>query len=77
MDNKEFKEKVYEPYAECWQILRVIQNSSCKDEKAWKEWEKLTDEFDKKHDDPIGHALSKMLYSLGDEIGKINGKVIR
>lgn len=74
MDNKEFKEKVYNPFQECWKILKTIQNSSCNGSKEeWKEWEKLTDEFDKKHDDMIGHILSQMLYSLGDEIGKING----
>ena len=33
---------------------------------------KMTDEFSKKHDDMVGHILLQMLYSLGDEIGKIN-----
>ena len=76
MDNKTFIKTVYEPYNECWAIIKTIQNSRRSGPKEeWKDWEKMTDEFSKKHDDMVGHILSQMLYSLGDEIGKINDTV--
>jgi hypothetical protein len=53
--------------------MKTIQHSKSSDDyKAWEAWDKATKEFDAKYDNPIGHILSKMLYSLGDEIGKIN-----
>lgn len=74
MDNASFKEKVYQPYQECWQILKTIQKSKRSGTtEEWAEWEKKTSEFEKNHDDMIGHILIQMLYALGDEIGKING----
>jgi hypothetical protein len=73
MDNASFKEKIFEPLQECWRILKPIQHSKRSGpNKEWEEWEKLTSEFEKTHDDEIGHIFSQMLYSLGDEIGKIN-----
>lgn len=74
MDNKTFKELIYQPYNECWSIIKTIQNSkSSGSNEEWEEWVRLTDEFSEKHDDMIGHILCQMLLALGDEIGKLNG----
>ena len=72
MENTKFKEEIYEPYAECWKILKTLQNKSCFDD-DWSEWDRLTREFTENHDTPYGHVLARMLTDAGDIIGKMNG----
>ena len=71
MDQDTFKSNIYQPYNECWQIIKTLQNKSRNDD-DWSEWERLTREFSKKHDTPYGHVLAKMLIDAGDVIGKMN-----
>ena len=76
MDNKRFKEEIYNPYQEAWVLVKQLQNmSSTGDHAEWEKWNEETLKFLKKYDDnPFGHAVFRLLTDAGDVIGKMNNE---
>lgn len=87
MNDSEWREKIYGPYADFWKVLRIIQHGLRKvkdDPKLAADndalWERYVDAAEKycevygNKDNPFAEDLAKMLCKYDDYIAKINQK---
>lgn len=77
MNDGEFKTKIYEPYLECWKIIKLIQYADqTSDSDA--QWQRYMREIDRLYKEYPGSkyvdSLITMLLDAGDAIAKLNRK---
>lgn len=77
MNNGEFKAQIYEPYLECWKIIKLIQyaDQTADSDAQWQRYMKEIDRLSKEYpDNPFVGSLITLLLDAGDYIAKENRK---
>lgn len=85
MNNSEWRQKIYGPYADFWKVLRIIQHGLNKvkddpkleadNDALWDRYAKAAEEYCEAYkNNSFAEDLGKMLYKYDDIIAKINQK---
>ena len=75
MDEKTFKEKIYEPYLETWKILKLIQfaDQTSDSDAQWQRYMKEIDRLATTYpDNKFVEKLITLLLDAGNVIAKMN-----
>lgn len=77
MNDGEFKTKIYEPYLECWKIIKLIQyaDQTSDSDAQWQRYMREIDRLSKEYpDNPFVESLITLLLDAGNYIAKENRK---
>ena len=77
MNDGEFKTKIYEPYLECWKIIKLIQyaDQTSDSDAQWQRYKREIDRLSKEYpDNPFVESLITLLLDAGNYIAKENRK---
>lgn len=67
----EFKEVIYDPYVEAWELMKKMRDTEPKNELFWEWYVNQTDEFKAKHQTEIGGSIYRLLLDAGSEVSRI------
>ena len=68
---EQFREIVFDPYNEAWQIMKWMRDKEPKDDKFWEEYMAKCDAFHDKFKSEIGGSIYRVLLDAGSEVGRI------
>ncbi len=66
-----FKQVIYDPYTEAWEIMKKMRDTEPKNESFWQWYVKRTDDFKAKYPSEIGGAIYRVLLDAGSEVQRI------
>lgn len=66
-----FKQVIYDPYVEGWELMKKLRDREPKDESCWKWYDEQTESFKKKYQSEIGGSMYRVLLDAGSETGRI------
>ena len=69
--DKKFKQVIYDPYVEAWDLMKKMRDTEPKDDKFWEWYVSKTDEFYVKYPSEIGGSIYRVLLDAGSEVGRI------
>lgn len=70
-----FRQTIYEPYKEAWEIIKWMRDTEPKDDKLWaKYYEKATELPRKYGNTEIALNISRVVLDAGTEYQRIKGK---
>lgn len=66
-----FKQIIYDPYVEAWELMKKMRDTEPKDDKFWEWYVAQTDNFKAKHPSEIGGSIYRLLLDAGSEVQRI------
>ena len=73
-ENK-YKEIIYNPYTEAWQIMKTLRSADLESDKTWEEYMKKCDDFRAKYPTEIGGSIYRVMLDNGDACRRIKSEV--
>lgn len=68
--SEQFKQRVYDPYAEAWSIMKSLRDSNLTED-DWYDYDEKCKEFLKNHLTEIGESIYRVLLDCGSEVARI------
>ena len=66
-----FKQIIYDPYVEAWELMKKMRDTEPKDDKFWEWYVAQTDDFKAKYPSEIGGSIYRLLLDAGSEVSRI------
>lgn len=67
----QFKQKIYTPYTEAWDIMKTMRDKEPKDEEFWREYFEICEKFKAKYRGELGDSIYRVLLDVGSEVSRI------
>ena len=67
----EFKEVIYDPYVEAWELMKKMRDTEPKNDLFWEWYVNQTEEFKAKYQTEIGGSIYRLLLDAGSEVSRI------
>ena len=69
--DKGFREVIYDPYVEAWELMKKMRDTEPKNELFWEWYIAETNKFKDKYKTEIGGSIYRVLIDAGSEVSRI------
>ena len=68
---EKFKEVIYKPYTEAWELMKYMRDKEPKNESFWQDYFARCEDFNRKYSSEIGGSIYRVLLDAGSEVMRI------